>query len=94
MKKQMKEVEKEKGNGPIFLKKVGSIKATVFRNVSEAGRAYFNIAVVRRYRDNGGEWKDTHVLNGTADGLAAIECLRCSIDFVNQAEAETQQDEE
>ena len=92
MKKQEKAIEK--GNGPVFMKKVGNVKASVFRNESDAGRVYFNIAVVRRFRDNAGEWKDTHVLNGVADGLAAIECLRCSIDFVNQTEAGNHTDEE
>ena len=94
MKKQVKENETEKGNGPVFTKKVGNVKASVFRNASDAGRVYFNIGVVRRYLASDGDWKDTHILNGTADGLAAIECLRCSIDFVNQNEADNHNDQE
>ncbi len=92
MKKQEKKVEKQ--SGPAFTKRVGNIKASVFRNESEAGRTYFNVAVVRRYRDSEGDWKDTNVLNGTADGLAAMECLRCSIDFINESEASNQSDAE
>lgn len=94
MKRQVKPVEKEKANGPTFQKKVGNVKASVFRNESDAGRVYYNLAVVRRYRDSEGEWRDTNVLNGTVDGLAAMECLRCSIDYINQSEAQTDSEQD
>ncbi|MDZ4848217.1 MAG: hypothetical protein SGI77_02900 [Pirellulaceae bacterium] len=87
--KKEKEVEKEqKGQGPAFVKRIGSVKCSVFENAAESGRMYSNLSVVRRYRANDGEWHDTNVLNGTADGLAAIEALRCAIDFVNHREVE------
>ncbi|MFO0941539.1 MAG: hypothetical protein U0930_12320 [Pirellulales bacterium] len=88
MKKQEKGKEEAKQSGPVFAKRIGNIKVSVFENASsESGRVYSNIAVVRRYRSNDGNWHDTHVLNGSADGLAAIESLRCAIDFINQREA-------
>lgn len=90
MKKGEKQQPEEKATGPVFVKRIGSVKCSVFENESDSGRVYSNIAVVRRYRANDGEWHDTNVLNGAADGLAAMEGLRCAIDFINQREADNQ----
>lgn len=92
MKKGEKQQAEPKTAGPVFVKRIGSVKCSVFENASESGRVYSNIAVVRRYRANDGEWHDTNVLNGTADGLAAMEGLRCAIDFINHRDAEQHND--
>ena len=96
MKKENAKEQKTQKAGPAFVKRIGNVKASVFKNEGgESGKVYFNIAVVRRYRANDGAWHDTNVLNGTADGLAAVECLRLAIDFVNANESsETTLDDE
>ena len=79
--------KEQKTNSPAFVKRIGNVKCTVFENEAESGRVYSNISVVRRYRASDGEFHDTAVLNGSGDALAAIEGMRCCIDFVNKREA-------
>ena len=71
---------------PVFQKRIGSIRATVWENDVD-GRCYFNINLVRRFKD-GDEWRDTPTLNNCGDALAAIEALRRCIDFIDARETE------
>ena len=71
---------------PVFQKRIGSIRATVWENEVD-GRSYFNINLVRRFKD-GDEWRDTPTMNNSGDALAAIEALRRCIDFIDAREAE------
>ena len=73
-------------NAPVFQKRIGSIRATVWENNVE-GRLYFNINLVRRFKDQN-EWRDTPTLNNCGDALSAIEALRRCIDFIDARENE------
>lgn len=87
----MKTKSKEKENtgtakAPVFQNRIGGIRATVWENQTD-GRNYFNINLVRRFKD-GDEWRDSSTLNSIADALSAMECLRCCVEFIHQREAE------
>lgn len=71
---------------PVFVKRIGVVRASVWENQSD-GRTYFNISLVRRFKD-GEEWRDISTLNGNADAVAAIEALRCCVDFIHHREDE------
>ena len=55
-------MDKEK-NRPCFEKRVGSIRLVIFENVSENGKPWHNVSIMRSYR-SGTEWKDTATFNG------------------------------
>lgn len=75
------------GRGPCYVKRVGMIRGTVWENEND-GRTYFNVNVVRRYRD-GDEWKDGAAINGLSDIVAAIEVLTCCKTYINAREEGT-----
>ena len=93
MKTKPKEKEIQGGHkAPVFQKRIGAIRATVWENEVE-GRSYFNINLVRRFKD-GDEWRDTPTLNNSGDALAAIDALRRCIDYIDAREAEMSNESE
>lgn len=81
------------GKAPVFVKRIGSVRASVWENEAD-GRIYHNITLVRRYKD-GDEWRDITTLNGAADAVIAIEALRCCLYFIHgQEEAATESHDE
>ena len=73
---------------PAYVKRIGSLRASVWEMKSDS-RTYWNISLVRRFKQGGegnSEWKDTSTLNGSGDAVAAIEALRCCVDFINKRE--------
>ena len=71
-------------NKPVHTVRHRSIKATIWKNETSTG-AMYNVSVVRSYRDDNGEWKDTHsigyddLMNVAAlmyEAHAAISSLR------------------
>ena len=49
----------EGANKPVHTVRHRSIKATIWRNETSNGPMY-NVTVSRAFRDEGGEWKDSH----------------------------------
>ena len=47
------------GNKPVHTVRHRSIKAAIWKNETSNGPMY-NVTVVRSYREEGGEWKDSH----------------------------------
>ncbi len=86
MKTKAKDNSTGGGKAPVFQKRIGAVRATVWENNVD-GRSYFNINLARRFKD-GDEWKDTPTLNNCGDALAAIEALRRCIDFIDARENE------
>lgn len=87
MKKKNEEQQQQRSNGPVFMKRVGSIKLSIFENTAaEGGQVYSNIALVRRYRSADGAWHDSNVFNGVVDALSARECLDRAIAFIHERE--------
>ncbi len=82
------------GKAPAYQTRIGAVRGTVWMHAVE-GRTYFNVNLVRRYKDEN-EWKDSSTLNGVGDAVAAIEALRCCVEFIHQQEdalnAETMHD--
>ena len=79
------ETEKQ-GNpkaGPVFQKRLGSVRVAVFKNASEKGGAWFNVRIVRQYR-KGEEWREAPTFNGLADLALVEEAVRYAKEFINQ----------
>lgn len=47
------------GNKPVHTVRHRSIKATIWKNETSSGPMY-NVNIVRSYKDDNGEWKDSH----------------------------------
>ena len=94
MKKGREEQGKEKGKAPIFMKRVGAVKLSLFENVAEGGQVFSNLALVRRYRAADTTWHDSNVLNGVVDAVSAAECLRCALEFMHRREEGKHENEE
>ena len=47
------------GNRPVHTLRHRSIKAAVWRNDTEKG-PMFNVTIVRSFRDDSGQWRDSH----------------------------------
>lgn len=47
-------------NSPIETKRVGPIKATIWENSNEKNQIYHSVTIVRTYRDDEGNWKETN----------------------------------
>jgi hypothetical protein len=71
----------EKSNNKIvFEKRLGLIRATVWKNTSSNGknagggtpRSWYSVNLVRRYRDDAGEWKDATSFAGLADVILRL----------------------
>ena len=62
----------KQGNKPVFERRLGNVRLVVFENESN-GRAYFNVAMTRSYKD-GNEWREVNTFNGLHD-LALLKEL-------------------
>ncbi len=72
-------------NKPIYEERLGHIRLTVWENTNERG-TFYNVNVVRRYRDTDGEYRDTHTFTGLADLALVAEAARLARDFVTRAQ--------
>ena len=87
--------EQSKGKAPLFVKRIGSVKLSLFENpATEGGQVFSNLALVRRYRAADMTWHDSNVLNGVVDAVSAAECLRCAIEFMHRREEGKTENEE
>jgi hypothetical protein len=69
MKEERKMSRNKQGNEksrPVFERRLGSIRVAVWQNAAPDGGVWWNISIVRRYRD-GEEWKEAQTFNGLAD---------------------------
>lgn len=71
------------GNSPVYSKRVGSVRAAVWEQTTESGAVFFNVSLVRRYKDDGGDWQDSSSFNGTGDLAAAIMAMQFVADWIN-----------
>ena len=87
--------EQAKAKAPVFFKRVGSVKLSLFENAAaEGGQVFSNLALVRRYRAADMTWHDSNVLNGVVDAVSAAECLRCALEFMHRREEGKTENEE
>ena len=60
-------------NRPVYEKRIGNIRVAIWENVSDGKTAdapkniWHNVTIVRRYKDNGGGWKEISSYNGLGD---------------------------
>jgi|688.fasta_scaffold1280149_1 hypothetical protein len=47
-------------NSPIETKRVGPVKATIWENTNDKNQIYHTAIIVRTYRDEEGNWKETN----------------------------------
>lgn len=60
-------------NRPVYDKRIGNIRLAVWANVTEPktpdspATTWHNVTIARRYKDNGGAFKETNSFNGLGD---------------------------
>ncbi len=75
----------EDRNRPVFEKRLGAIRVAVWANVSPANDTWWNISIVRRYRD-GEEWKEANTFNGLGDLALVKEGVTLAAAWINAQE--------
>ncbi len=65
--------------------RLGAVKAVIWANTLETGRVVHNVVPVRVYRDEQGNWQETHSL-GRNDLLVAAKALDMAHSYVVEAE--------
>jgi hypothetical protein len=56
------EGNRNQGNLPVHTLRHRNIKAAIWRNDTDKGPMY-NVTIVRSFRDQSGEWKDSHSIS-------------------------------
>lgn len=70
---------------PVHEIRLGAIKAVIWANKLESGRVVHNVVPVRVYRDEPGNWRETHSF-GRNDLLVAAKALDLAHSYVVDAE--------
>lgn len=65
--------------------RLGAVKAVIWANTLETGRVVHNVVPVRVYRDEQGNWRETHSL-GRNDLLLAAKALDLAHTYIVDAE--------
>jgi hypothetical protein len=70
--------------GPVFQKRLGSVRVAVFLNVSKDGqKKWYGVRITRTYR-KGDVWKEIPSFNGLADLALVEEGVRYAKEFINE----------
>lgn len=70
---------------PVHEIRLGTVKAVIWANTVESGRVMHSVVPVRVYRDNAGNWHETHSL-GRNDLLVAAKALDLAHTYIVEAE--------
>jgi len=81
----------EKTNTPAHEVRLGSVRLSVWRNVSDSG-AWFNTSISRRFRQDD-DWKDSNAFNGVADLALVAEGIAQCRDFILRQDVGEEADE-
>lgn len=79
---------KKERSKPVHEVRLNHIRGTVWENVSNDGKRWFNTSIARRYQD-GDEWKDATTFNGLADLALVAEAVRDCQDYIRWQERQT-----
>ena len=82
----------KKSNKPYMKFKVGGLNATVWRNKSEKGNAYYSINLTCSYKDKDGEWQEGDSLAVAHLPVAARLCNKIFDALTAQVEEEPEED--
>jgi len=74
---------KTNGTPPVFERRLGSIRVAVFENESDTG-PWWTATLVRRYKAEGEEWKDSNSFNGLQDLAVVQEALCLAQHFIRE----------
>jgi len=80
--------ERSTTNRPVHEIRIGCIKAVIWKNRVVGDGTMYNVVPVRIYRDEGGDWHDTHSLRRD-DLLTARKVLDIAHSWVCEAESVT-----
>jgi len=83
----MSEASKPNKNQPVQEIRIGAIKAVVWGNKTTNGVVH-NVVPVRLYKDDNGDWQETHSL-GRDDLLLAAKVLDAAHTWIVEAERKT-----
>jgi hypothetical protein len=83
--RKVKEQVELNGNRPVHTIRHRRIKATIWRNETAKG-PMFNVSVVRSYKDDKGDWKDSHSL-GYDDLMNVAALMYEAHSFISSARA-------
>jgi len=75
----------EDRNRPVFEKRLGAIRVAVWANTSPGNETWWNISIVRRYRD-GDDWKEANTFNGLGDLALVKEGVQLAAAWINTQE--------
>ena len=67
--------EQAKGNRPVKEIRLGRIRASIWSNTNSKQEQWYSITLTRGYKDNDGQWKNSHSL-GLDDLFVAGEVLK------------------
>ena len=77
------EKDKAPNAGPVFQKKLGSIRIAVFENTTKDGRMWHNVRITRQFRRGEG-WGEAPTFNGLADLALVEEGIRQAKAWLNE----------
>ena len=72
---------------PVFEASLRQIRASVFKNHTKDGKAFYNTHLVRRYKSGIDEWSNTSHFTGEADLVLARQLIDDVLDFLRSVEA-------
>ena len=52
-------------NKPETTLRDGTLSATIWKNSGEAGKIFYSVKIIRRYRDDAGNWHDSDSFTGS-----------------------------
>jgi hypothetical protein len=70
-------------NKPIFSRSIGHLKISIWENLAEGGAQWWNVSLVRRWKDTAtGEYRESGTLNGIGDLALALQAVRLAQRFI------------
>ena len=61
-------------NKPSYEKRLGNVRVAIWENTTEEGKNWHNVAITRRYKQNG-DWKEAATFSGLGDLALVGECV-------------------
>ena len=78
----------QENNRPVFEARLNAVRVAVFENQHDES-CWLSATLSRTYRDDNGNYKTTHSLNGVADLVLASEALAQAKDFMIETGKQT-----
>jgi len=69
---------------PVFATQIGSVRVAIWRQTKRDGKPFFTTSVVRRFRTEEGEWRDSQSFAGLGDLAMAAEGIRVAREWLTR----------